>query len=110
MSQKWPLLELLSIFQTIVGRNLNYNDAKQTIQSENYLNAADKTIIRKKRESRNSGKPGFPYGADVAYEAMGLFSEQIVNRYCDKMSSKGPQASKDQIHEDTENICELYRW
>ena len=34
--------------QTIVGRNLNYNAAKQIIQSESYLNAADSSIIRRK--------------------------------------------------------------
>ena len=95
---------------------MNYNQAKQTVQNENYLNAADKSIIRKKREafletfdSRNSGYSRFPYGADIAYEAMGLFSEEIVGRYCITTSSNSRQAAKEQIHQDTENICELYQ-
>ena len=100
-----------SIQQTIVGRNLNYNQAKEIIQSENYLNAADKSIIRRRREleNRKSGHSHFPYGADIAYEAVGLFTEEIVSRYCDRMGSNGQGASQDQIHQDTENICELYQ-
>ena len=95
---------------------MNYNQAKQTIQNENYLNAADNSIIRKKRdkpseadESFNSGHFRFPYGADVAYEAIGLFSKKIVGRYCDKMSPNGHQVLKEQIRQDTKNICELYQ-
>ena len=99
-----------SIQQTIVGRNLNYNQAKEIIQSESYLNAADNSIIRKRREleSRKSGHSHFPYRADIAYEAVGLFTKEIVSRYCDRMSSYGHLAAQDQIHQDTDNICELY--
>ena len=36
--------------QTITGRNLDYSTALQIIQNEEYLTAADLSVIRKKRE------------------------------------------------------------
>ncbi len=36
--------------QTITGRNLDYSTALAIVQNENYLSAADLSVLRKKRD------------------------------------------------------------
>ena len=174
---------LLNFFQTIVGRNMNYNAAKQIIQSESYLNAADSSIIRRKgnpiefledsnvdndvdlngdvdgivdaningdvdpvvdanvddirtilrtenfdfdileevedrrkiRRKRNlfdilEERNVYDHAnkGDIAYEAIGLFTEEKVDRYCMTQHNRGMEAMWKKIDRDAKSICDLY--
>jgi hypothetical protein len=98
--------------ETIVGRNMKYNEAKLIIQSESYLTGADNSIIRRKgdfvetlkdRNVHNQFQKG-----DIAYEAMGLFTREKVDRYCMVQQNKGSVAMVKKIDKDTKQICHLY--
>ena len=114
--------------QTIVGRNMNYNQAKQIVLSESYLNAADSSIIRRKADLFNSlvdidvdnfiqrnfksfnernVHDNFQRG-NIAFEALGLFTKEKVDRYCMAQQDRGSEAMMKKIDKDTKSICHLY--
>jgi hypothetical protein len=76
----------LIFLQTIVDRHMKYNEAKQIIQSESYLTGADNSIIRRKGDFVETFKDRNVHNqfqkGDIAYEAMGLFTREKVDRYC----------------------------
>ena len=164
---------------------MNYNSAKQIIQSESYLNEADSSIIRRKgnpiqflgvdgnidadgnvnvdsnvddgstiqrkdhfldvledinlensfnpRKVTNFGiledvkyrrtirrKRNFfdvlekrnvydhTKKGDIAYEAIGLFTKEKVDRYCMTQQNRGTEAMRKKIDKDAMSICDLY--
>jgi hypothetical protein len=107
---------------------MNYNQAKQIVQSESYLNAADQSIIRRKGVLFDSLEDNdvdniiqinletlnernihehFQKG-DIAYEALGLFTEEKVDRYCMTQQNRGSEAMMKKIDKDANSICHLY--
>ncbi len=129
------------MFQTIIGRNINYNVAKRIIQSESYLEESDGSIIRRKgiliedleeenwiyfseEENTINNRKGnafddleenivdiaanknvntnFTKKGDLAYEVMGLFTKQKVDRYCNS------ESRNEKIEQDATDVCQLY--
>jgi hypothetical protein len=107
---------------------MNYNQAKQIVQSESYLNAADRSIIRRKgvlfdsledSDGANIIQINFEtfnernihehfQKGDIAYEALGLFTEEKVDRYCMSQQNRGSETMMKKIDKDTNSICNLY--
>ena len=62
-------------------------------------------------DDRSSGN-GHRGQRDVAYEALGLFTEEKMEKYCTKMMANdggdNDNEALTQIDMDSENICELY--
>ncbi len=45
---------------------------------------------------------------DIAYEVMGLFAEEKIDRYCKTEQDRGVAARNRKIDKDTMSICDLY--
>jgi hypothetical protein len=45
---------------------------------------------------------------DIAYEVMGLFNEEKIDRYCKTEQDRGVAARNKKIDKDTMSICDLY--